>query len=147
MFKILAVTTLALLTSCATNLAAIGSYPAYDDHRLAFWAMNSQGFQMRTSHLENYPGTTKAMLESCARNVRVTVIVPFTDAKLAQALAGSCVQVYLSDYPEMASSSTVVIMDMDTLIANGNIVDVRGNEVRREHRNQQILKANASRLF
>lgn len=136
-----------ILTACTgIPIATIQSvlntpYVAADDNLTANWVLYSKSsFQLRLAHLDEYPRTEQTLAQACQRGIFTELIIPLNQLRAAMPLRNSCVRVWVSDYPDMARSATVALMDQDTLIMDGHYVAVGDQRMRKEYGIQQYLK-------
>lgn len=144
LFLILATLWLTACSNIPVQKILAGDFEAPDDTNMATWVVNAKySVQLRLARLDQHPRTVAALKARCSQAVMSNVIVPLTQASLAQTFRGSCVRVFLSDNPDMTTSSTAALVDMDTLVVDGHLFAVGGPKVRHEYEIQQYLKETA----
>jgi len=147
MYVVLAFLSLSL-SACANiaeNLqAAANPQQGSDDSWMSMWTNSAKSsFQVRTSRI--YPASyfVTSLKNACARGLLVEVIVPLSAMQSAQSLQGSCVHVYASGFPDMATTLDIALVDQRSLIVQGHLRGVDTPEVRREYMTQLRLKQTA----
>jgi hypothetical protein len=151
---ILLVCTLAtlLLSGCAVSPAKplkvldlegypISAWHSYDQTKEADYTLD-----IRTNVLDPKAPVIRGIKEACARGIRVSVLLYVGGRHSAPALAGTCAEIYLSDYPELQFSQIVMLLDGRILILNGNLYAANSRESQKEYIFQRHQKMVSHRI-
>lgn len=138
--SLLACTLVALiLTGCAP--LPPGSKPFYGprdflaDGLEAERAATSANYTLdiRTNELHAEAPMIRGIRTACARGVQVNVVLYVGGRNSAPVLAGTCAQIFVSDYPELQYGAVGVLVDGNVLMVNGRLVAVRNNVSQAEY--------------
>lgn len=118
-----------------------------NDDSNAGWVRDAKAtVSLRTPQFFANSKVTTQMLAACKAGKWVEVLVYAGGAQDTAALKGSCVQVYVSDNPELSRGFDVLLLDGDTVVTEGRMVAVVNAASRQEYQFRQFAKRNSRQL-
>jgi hypothetical protein len=127
----------------ALNQPQVSSY----DSTNAQWVRDARAtVSLRTPRF--FAGTLVAreLALACQQGKLAEVLVYAGGAAETQALAGTCVRVFVSDNPDLARGFDTLLLDGDTVVIEGRMVAVVNQDSRQEYFYRQHVKQFAQPL-
>jgi hypothetical protein len=119
-----------LFTGCAVPRGGKPFIPPFEftaDGRNAYTAAVGASYTLdiRTNVLNARAPMIQGIKEACAKGVQVSVILYVGGRNSAAVLAGTCAEIYLSDYPELQYGDVALLLDGNYLVVNGRAIASR----------------------
>ncbi|MBC8737384.1 hypothetical protein F6X40_11270 [Paraburkholderia sp. UCT31] len=125
-----------------------GPVERLSDSGNAFWTRNAKSsIQGRVTYLTPGSPFSVELVRACQRGLLVQLELPVSAYQTAQAVKPSCVQVVISDHPELQRGTDVLLVDGGTLIVNGGYQGVGGRKVMQEYLFEREVREHAVSAF
>jgi hypothetical protein len=144
-----------MLSGCAstgTSTATGTPFVPNDSYPLSAWHVYNRStdadhtLSIRTNVLDANAPLIRGITEACAKGVKVSVLLYVGGEHSAQAVAGTCAEVYVSDYPELRLPRLVMLADGILLSFNGELIAANNRNTQQEYMVQLQLKAHSQRI-
>lgn len=140
-----------LLTGCAVPQGGQllpRSFEFTADGRNAYTAAVGANYTLdiRTNVLNAPAPMIQGIKEACAKGVQVSVILYVGGRHSAGVLAGTCAEIYLSDYPALQYGDVALLLDGDYLVVNGRAIASRNQLSQEEYVFMRRQKGTSRRI-
>lgn len=121
--------------------------PSLHDDSNARWVRDAKAtVSLRTPRFFPNTRVARELLAACASGKWVEVLVYAGGARELGGLQGTCVQVYVSDNPELGRGFDVLLLDGDTVYTEGRLMAVANAASHQEYMFRQFVKRTARQL-
>jgi hypothetical protein len=118
-----------------------------NDDSNARWARDAKAtVSLRTPKFFANSDVARALIASCASGKWAEVLVYAGGTQEVAVLKGTCVQVFVSDNPELSRGFDVLLLDGDTVVTEGRMVAVVNVKSQQEYAFRQFVKRTARQL-
>lgn len=141
-FKCLALACLAALVSACGHAPQRqdGAHRAADVNTVSWieWSRHNVWARMRAVS----PGdpVSSALLKACGEGKSVELLLWAGSEVQASFLSGSCVRVWVTAHPDVASQPTTLLLDSSALVIDGNLESYDSRKAAREYQAQAGVK-------
>lgn len=118
-----------------------------NDDTNARWVRDAKAtISLRTPKFFANSDVTRALTAACASGKWAEVLVYAGGTQDVGVLKGTCVQVFVSDNPELSRGFDVLLLDGDTVVTEGRMVAVVNAKSQQEYAFRQFVKRTARQL-
>jgi hypothetical protein len=120
---------------------SVAQWRSYDQTKEADYTLD-----IRTNVLDPKAPVIRGIKEACARGIQVSVLLYVGGRHTAPALAGTCAEIYISDYPDLQFGKIVMLLDGRMLILNGEFIAANSKHTQQEYIFQRHQKMVSRRI-